>query len=326
MSKRNWSDEEVAYIVVKKTQGNNFSSILKGLQRKWPDKFQTMHINTIVHKWTSLNKTSAHKYSQQEVDFVYAGMLNNFSDAKLIKAFMEQFNTKITVDNIEAIIRNRESTLLAHENKVEKQIAKAAKQIKKEVKNMNIKKGRWTASESKKLMACKNRQEVVALARTLRRSETSAYQKWYVARKALKEIETIKNTMETKKTKTTKPKKTKTTKPKKAKSTKKKTYTPRWTKEEDFDLLCNFYELSIDQARNRFNRSYGVIATRLEKLVDSTKPAHIEQLMEASKLIKSRKQAESKPTKMSRKERRKAKREAKIHKRMARLQSQLTEE
>lgn len=320
MSRRKWSDEEVAYIVVKKTQGSNFKSILKGLQRKWPDKFETTHVNTIVHKWTSLNKSSAHKHSQQEVDFVYAGVLNNLSNVKLIQAFKEQFGIQLTANDIEAVIKNRDSTLLIeHENKVEKEIAKAAKQIKKEVKNMNMKKGRWTATESKKLMACKNRQEVVLLAKKLKRSETSAYQKWYVARKAILEVETIKNTMKVKT-----PKKTKTTK--KAKSTKRKQYTPRWTKEEDFDLLCNFYELSIDQARNRFNRSYGVIATRLERLVDSTKPAHIEQLMEASKVIKSRKQAESKPVKMSRKERRKAKREAKIHKRMARLQSQLTEE
>ena len=63
----------------------------------------------------------------------------------------------------------------------------------------------------------------------------------------------------------------------------------RWTKEEDFELVCNFYELSIDEARNRFNRSYGAIATRLEMLVDSTKPAHISMLMEASVLIKARK-------------------------------------
>ena len=108
--------------------------------------------------------------------------------------------------------------------------------------------------------------------------------------------------------------------PKPQKKTKaKKTYTPRWTEEEDYDLVCNFYELSIDQARNRYNRSYGVIATRLEKLVDSTQPKHQEMLMRAAIEIKARKEAESKPVKLSRRERRKARKQAKLAKRIAKM-------
>lgn len=59
-----------------------------------------------------------------------------------------------------------------------------------------------------------------------------------------------------------------------------------WTKEEDLDLLCNFYEYSIDEARNRFNLPFQSIASRLETLLDSTEPQHIELLMEATKVIK----------------------------------------
>ncbi len=41
-----------------------------------------------------------------------------------------------------------------------------------------------------------------------------------------------------------------------------------WTEEQDFDILCNFYELSIDEARAKFNQSYSIIAGRLEYFVD----------------------------------------------------------
>ena len=62
-----------------------------------------------------------------------------------------------------------------------------------------------------------------------------------------------------------------------------------WDSEKDFDLLVNFYELSIDEAKEKFGLSYGEIASRLEYLVDSTEPAHISMLMEASKAIRSKK-------------------------------------
>ena len=99
-----------------------------------------------------------------------------------------------------------------------------------------------------------------------------------------------------------------------------KKYAPRWTKEQDYDLVLNFYELSIDEARNRFNRPYGAIATRLEMLVDSTKPEHISMLMEASKEIKARKQSQN-PT--PQKSRRTLRKERKMAKKQAKLEAQL---
>ena len=61
-------------------------------------------------------------------------------------------------------------------------------------------------------------------------------------------------------------------------------------------------------------------------LVDSTKPAHISMLMEASVLIKARKGVrDNKPTKRpkpSRKERKKAKKLAKLEKQMSKLRGE----
>ncbi len=104
-----------------------------------------------------------------------------------------------------------------------------------------------------------------------------------------------------------------------------------WTKEEDFDILCNFYEYSIDEARNHFNTPYSVIASRLESLVDSTEPEHIELLMEASKVIKARKALAAREAKTGFWKRRKlrkqakkaAKKQAKLDREIAKVEKKL---
>ena len=105
-----------------------------------------------------------------------------------------------------------------------------------------------------------------------------------------------------------------------------------WTKEEDFDMLCNFYEYSIDEARNRFNVPYSVIAGRLEMLIDSTEPDHIEMLMEATKTIKERRKRQAEEAKQGpysrwkkrRKAKKELKRQAKIDKRIAKAERKLS--
>ena len=94
---------------------------------------------------------------------------------------------------------------------------------------------------------------------------------------------------------------------------------PKFTREEDFDLLCEFYELSIDEARTKFNRPYFIIAERLETLFDSTEPKDVELLLEASKVVKDRK-AKVIQAQMGFWKRRKLRRN---NKRVERLQKQL---
>jgi len=96
-----------------------------------------------------------------------------------------------------------------------------------------------------------------------------------------------------------------------------------WTEEQDFDILCNFYELSIDEAREKFNKSYAEIAGRLEYIVDSTEPQHHSMLIEASKVINKRKAKSAKPSKPSRRERRIARKQAKLQKRIDKIKKQL---
>jgi len=96
-----------------------------------------------------------------------------------------------------------------------------------------------------------------------------------------------------------------------------------WKHEEEFELVCNFYELSIDEARNHFGRSYASLAQRLEMIIDSTEPEHIAMLKEAAKVISKRKKEEAKNANMSRWKRRriarKAKKAAKLEKKLNKL-------
>jgi len=97
----------------------------------------------------------------------------------------------------------------------------------------------------------------------------------------------------------------------------------REIKDEEFELLCNFYELSIDEARNQFGRSYASLALRLEMIVDSEQPEHIAMLKKAAKVISKRKKEEAKNANMSRWKRRriarKAKKAAKLEKKLNKL-------
>ena len=97
----------------------------------------------------------------------------------------------------------------------------------------------------------------------------------------------------------------------------------KWTDEEELELLCDFYELSIDESRERFQRPFYAIAKRLEMIVDSTEPKYIDMLMEASKVIKQRKRASDEAAKNGflkrRRLRKTAKKLSKLEKKMNKL-------
>ncbi len=93
------------------------------------------------------------------------------------------------------------------------------------------------------------------------------------------------------------------------------TASPKWTDELDFYLLTDFYELSIDEARERFDASYSEIAGRLEELYEGKDEYSIEMLLRASKFIKQRKGL---PTSDST-----SKKEAKILKKIQKLRQKL---
>lgn len=97
----------------------------------------------------------------------------------------------------------------------------------------------------------------------------------------------------------------------------------KWTKEKELDLLVNFYELSIEEARERYDASYKTIAGRLEKLFDDDSEEGIELLLEASKKVKLMKRVDNiRNEDYTRKQRRLAMKISKLQNRLNRLRGE----
>ena len=98
----------------------------------------------------------------------------------------------------------------------------------------------------------------------------------------------------------------------------------RWDEEEELNLLIKFYELSVDEARDYFQRPFYALAKRLELIIDGTEPHHPNLLMKAAKEIKSRKSAAKPPSFWQRrKAAKKAKQAKKLASKVAKLNKKL---
>ncbi len=305
MSKNNkWTEEQLAFLVVCRTKKQTWENIAFSMEEKFGIWRSPANIGT---KYRNLFDVDfAKEFTPEQIEFITGCYLNHFSMKKILNGYNEQFGHKINKSNIDEVVKRH----LATEKKVEVEI-KTIKTKIKERKKMKTKRTalKWSKKEDEMIMACKSRKEAFALP-LQSRTESAIRNRWQKLKGESKAV---------------KPEQ-KTVKKKKIHGNNGRKYTPRWTKEQDYDLILNFYELSIDEARNRFNRPYGVIASRLEKLVDSTKPEHISMLVEASKEIKSRKKAQNPTPKKSRrtlrKERKKAKKEAKLKAKLQKIRGE----
>tara|TARA_A200000159_G_scaffold162692_1_gene187144 strand:+ start:2019 stop:3092 length:1074 start_codon:yes stop_codon:yes gene_type:complete len=348
-----WTNDEIATLIISRAKGLTWAKVAKEINSKHGTK---RHGSGCSAKYKELmNVDIAKEFTKEQTDFIQAMFLNNFKTSQIIQGFKEQFKRIIKEDDIDFVVKQ-----ILREEKVEEQIKTKKNKIKKEMKNMKRNHTKWTEKEDKQLRGCANASEALSLGlnRTKRAVEQRFYslkkkaknqpvvekkqKKAKRGRMTIAELQMIRDcetveealalnlrkpetiirrfaTFNSKKKElvlAVEPKQKK----KKSHGNKGKKYTPRWTKEQDYDLVLNFYELSIDEARNRFNRPYGAIATRLEMLVDSTKPEHISMLMKASKEIKSRKQSKN-PT--PQKSRRTLRKERKMAKKQAKLEAQL---
>ena len=332
-----WTPEQIGFLVVCRTKKQTWEQIAHSMEKKFGFWRSPPNISS---KYRSLFTVDyAKQFTPEQIKFITDCYLNHFSTKRILDGYNEQFSQNINKSDIDEVVKKH----LATEKKVDAEIKTIKTNIKKERKNM--KRTPWTKEEDEQLLACGSWTEAMKLQNG--RSRSAKNGRWALLQQQKKkkgakrgrmtkaELEMIRNCKTVEEALALNLRKPETiirqfatfnskkkevvlaVEPKQKKQKKvRKQYAPRWTKEEDYDLILNFYELSIDEARNRFNRSYGAIATRLEKLVDSTKPEHISMLMEASKEIKSRKEAQKPTPKKSRrtlrKERKKAKKEAKL--------------
>lgn len=315
-----WTEQQVAFLIVKKSEGYTMPDICKKFNRKFGMNRNVPQLYSKLHKlkttYTQNIETKIEtkrigymKYTQPKIDYVHAAFGNNFPKSILIKGFKEQFNENITERQISYIMKSKTPTnaIVAEEKIVDERIAANAKSVKA-----------WhsdTASRKQcaKIMKMTYPQitgtDLNALisdmyeAKTMTKKEASdrieelsglATQVVVLAEKQktamLEEVVETLQEFNTDKLNRTR---------------------HRWTEEEEFDLICNFYELSIDEAKEKFQRPYYAIAKRLEMIVDSTEPEHIDMLMRASKVIKERKEMMHRRANSTWRSRRKLRKQAK---------------
>jgi hypothetical protein len=267
------------------------------------------------------------KYTQEKIDFVHAMFGNNFPNSVTIRGFKEQFNETINDRQIDYMMKEKIPTSIRQLE--EMKMAKMAESV-------NVK--AWhndTASRKQcsRLLALtypttngKDRNLMVKeLYESGTLSKKEAHDKIEILTRKLEEVihtpkepvyvEQVVETIVSEvigETTTREPRFTRTR--------------HKWTDEEELGLLCDFYELSIDEARERFQRPFYAIAKRLELIVDSTEPKHIDMLMVAARIIKQRKREADKVAKQGywkrRQVRKTAKRIAKLDKQLLKLRGE----
>ena len=415
-----WTTEEEAFLLIKKNEGLTYKAIADLMVIKFSRVIRPYSVGDKYRSLTSKptyskaklprnNVTKSRKniiWNQQKIDFVYTCLWNGIDFDRLILAFEEQYDYKLSMTQLRNCLAKQTPSgkILAIQEKMlngeitksnpYKEVKQTTKTKTKENKNMKInwedetatrkqtrymvslERTDWTAKQQNE-HAEKLLKEGITKGMASSRIDEALMAANEEIRKVFIEAETSKKLEEVKilpmplvKSKKTKLKRGRMTKlelagirasssleeameatPGRSKELVAKYFNSRieqfptvepvlqintvvpevvdtlWTEEQDFDLLCNFYELSIDEARNHFNLPYSAIASRLELLVDSTEPLHQSMLMKAAEQVSARKQAESKPVKVGflkrRKARKLAKKIARSDKRMAKLEKKL---
>ena len=155
MNKFNWTDEMIAYIVVKRHANQwTWKKIANGFNRKFGTKKSQTQISAFFRNVIS---NPVKPYTNEEINFLHGAFLNNFGEKKTRKAYEELFGKPINSKEIEWVIKNCNPTndRLQIEKAVQKQQEILKNKIKENmVNNMKTRKSRkgitpkrWTAEE-----------------------------------------------------------------------------------------------------------------------------------------------------------------------------------
>ena len=309
-----WTTEQEDFIRKCRERKMSWKNVARKMQEQFGINRNANAIQSRMRQldYEKMGRKGQIRWTQDKVDFIYSCRENGLSLQETADAVLEQYDEVTSGSNISSVLlRKRPSKELK-----EKILANRKKPVKKKLKKKTEKKA--SPKQSEDVLNWRydraSRKQLRFIASLLLENPSQEQVRDFIyANESMTKgyADEIINSYN--KTKAVKPVKNKTEK------TVSKPEYPKFTREEDFDLLCEFYELSIDEARTKFNRPYFIIAERLETLFDSTEPKDVELLLEASKVVKDRK-AKVIQAQMGFWKRRKLRRN---NKRVERLQKQL---
>ena len=322
-----WTKEQEIYALRSKRKGYSIKKIAKLMKKRYGvnRRYHSIYskIQKLEERKTIIPEVKSYgtraKYTQEQIDFVHLCKFNGMPFARISLAFYEQFGIELNLRQINYLFYHKapaDERLFANAPAIQKELArgKLLQEIEKPTKKpkRNAPK-KYTKKEINLISSCGSAKDAEKLSSILKRSKDALNRQWYY----IKEKETMSQNWDTKSKR-------------KAKPTVKKniqSMQEEWNKFKDLDLLINFYDLSIDEATARYGFSYETIAGRLEHLINSNNPDNIALVMEATKVVKGRKEQQPTETKPSRrqlrKERKMAKKEARQKKRIERMEKRL---
>ena len=293
----NWTIEQEEFLLAKKREGFTAKEICKKMNRKFKIRRNAPQLDSKLYNLKKKGHTSDEdrkvrgknnkyiRFTQEKVDFVHGCFKNNFPRNMIMQGYEEQFGEKIADNQVYYIIKKKRPTnsILIEERIADKKLAKT-------IIPRNYAAVWHTDTASKKQCALLIKLKFPDLnsrERTLMINDlyNSASLNKKIASDEITELKGLSS------------KKEKAIIEETLEETRLNRTRHKWTDKEELELLCDFYELSIDEARERFQRPFYAIAKRLEMIVDSTEPKHIDMLMAASKIIKERKQVRDKAAK-----------------------------
>ena len=338
--KKTWTKEQEAYLLVKREEKVKYDKIAELMETKFGIK---RNGNTIAAKYASLTKkTKKNKstrkpisWSQKKVDFVFSCLWNGLTLDRIKEAFEGEFDYKLSNTQLKNCLAKQKPSgkiqalaekMLNPEKPTFNPLKEASKVEEVEEDNWRIepatrKQLRYLAalmnpetygSDLQKLAkgmqgnftkgeACDKIDELLSINDKLIEEEIASERKRnikplmspeeYIETALAEEIEPI-----------------------------------VFTREQDLYLLINWHTMSIDEAREYFGMPYYLLAKRLELVIDSTEPYHIDLLMEATEAINERKRKEDAIKNMGywkrRKLRKQQKKVAKLEKKLKRMRGE----
>lgn len=318
----NWTNEQVAFLILKRSEGKSMPNTVRALNRKFGVKYNTTQCySKLGNLKLSLKEQKKEQlpakakgragkymnYTQAKIDFVYGCVSNNFPTSIIVTGFKEQFGETIIERQIDYIIGTKRPTAsLKKHLEADTKVTKTIKELTP-TKKSNMTKGNLLG-ELEKFMdkhgnpktrhLSKNDKKMLGVVKELLQpEETTNEKRQEIVEEVVESLAPVYSRTRC-----------------------------HWTDEEEFNLVCNYYELSIDEAREFFQRPYYTISKRLEMIIDSTEPKYIELLMKASKVIKERKQVSDRAAKTGflkrRRLRKQAKKVAKLERKLKKMRGE----
>lgn len=346
--KQTWTKEQEAYLLVKREERVKYDKIAELMEAKFGIK---RNGNTIAAKYGSLTKkTKKNKsgrkpisWSQKKVDFVFSCLWNGLTLEKIKEAFEAEFDYKLSDTQLKNCLARKKPSgkiqalaekMLNPEKPTFNPLKEASKVEEVEEENWRIepatrKQLRYLASlmnpdtygsDLQKLAkgmqgnftkgeACDKIDELLSINDKLIDEEIVAERKRNI-KPLVSNIEELveERVME------------------ELNALDEQIQPIAFTKEQDLYLLINWHTMSIDEAREYFEMPYYLLAKRLELVIDSTEPYHIDLLMEATEAINERKRKEDAIKNMGywkrRKLRKQQKKVAKLEKKIKRMRGE----